>query len=1033
MNLSHRIEKKINILLMDFNVEDRKRIVEALLRKTESFHIIEVEYYEAFLETLKNNKLDIVIADSYLPGLEELQILEEAKKLNPLIPVIIMTIDNSLDKGIRAMKMGASDYIYKSEDYVQKIISATDAVLKSAERQESFKLYQEQLIYATSTYQKEQKSFMDEFAILDLEGNIIDCNESFEHMVGYSRDELRRMTFLELTPCKWHKWVNTKIKQQMEIRGYSDVYEKEYSKKDGTIFPVEIRKVLFTDENSDYKAMLAIVFDITERKHTEDAINESEKIFCDSFESSPVGKSMTGLDGSLYVNKAFCEIIGYSKDELQNIEWKDITFPDDLEISNNAFKNLLEGKIRISKYQKRLIHKNGKIIWTDILTYLHHDQENKPKYFITSISDITERKNSEGELIFRNILLNSQQEASIDGILVLDSNQKILSYNRRLVEIMQIPINQIEESPDESILPYIASLFSNPQQFLSDLKFLNDSNHRFFLEESLLLDGRIIEHYSSPMIGPENKNYGRVWYFRDITERKNAEESLQLSEWKHRIVAENTYDWEFWTDSEDNFIYCSSSCYRITGHNSEKFISDPSLMSRIIHPDDREKYANHRKKTVLGIDPGEIKFRIIHVDGTEHWIGHVCQAILNDSGVSMGRRGSNRDITLQIKADEALKKSEARFRGYFEFSIAGIAITSPYMTFIEVNDHLCNMLGYSRVELLNTKWMDLTYPEDIELDLDHFNRVLNGEQEGYTIDKRFVRKDDKIIWTSLSVKCVRQTNGLVDYFMALLVDITERKKAESALLKTSDELRLIIKNMLNAFITWESVFDNNGNYVSFRFGFFNDAFGRITNVKFDDIYGKDVFEVWPGTEQSWVDIYGKVAITGIPQTFDMYHEPTCSWYHCNAYRPTESTSQICAIFENITAQKQMEAKLAWEQYLMHSLLDNIPDYIYFKDIDSRFLRINKALANNLGIDDPLLAIGKTESDFFNTTNAQEVYNDEQEIICTGVPIIGKAEIEIRVDHSPTWISSTKMPLRDTTGTIIGTFGISRDIWKKRTN
>jgi len=146
-------------------------------------------------------------------------------------------------------------------------------------------------------------------------------------------------------------------------------------------------------------------------------------------------------------------------------------------------------------------------------------------------------------------------------------------------------------------------------------------------------------------------------------------------------------------------------------------------------------------------------------------------------------------------------------------------------------------------------------------------------------------------------------------------DITERRRNEAALQKLSTELELIFKNMINAFVVWESVFDKNGNFVSFRFGRFNDAYARMAKLENEEVRGKDIFEVWPATEQSWVEVYGSVATTGIPHEFDLYHEPTKGWYHGNAYRPTDSPAQICVIFEDITERRQAETELraAYEQ------------------------------------------------------------------------------------------------------------------------
>ncbi len=140
-------------------------------------------------------------------------------------------------------------------------------------------------------------------------------------------------------------------------------------------------------------------------------------------------------------------------------------------------------------------------------------------------------------------------------------------------------------------------------------------------------------------------------------------------------------------------------------------------------------------------------------------------------------------------------------------------------------------------------------------------------------------------------------------------DITDHKQAEKKMQVLSTDLQLIFKNMINAFVVWESVFDKNGKYVSFCFGQFNDSYAQISGLKQEDVLGKDVFEVWPTTEQSWVKTYGEVAVTGIPKTFDMFHEPTNGWYHCNAYRPSDSTEQICVIFEDITKRRETEEKL----------------------------------------------------------------------------------------------------------------------------
>jgi PAS domain S-box-containing protein len=141
---------------------------------------------------------------------------------------------------------------------------------------------------------------------------------------------------------------------------------------------------------------------------------------------------------------------------------------------------------------------------------------------------------------------------------------------------------------------------------------------------------------------------------------------------------------------------------------------------------------------------------------------------------------------------------------------------------------------------------------------------------------------------------------------------------------------------------------------------------------------------------------------------------------------------ILAIVENITRQKQFEFKLVSEQNFLDALLENSPDLIYFKDLNSHFLKVSTALAkkHNITVEDLL---GKTDFDVFGITHASDAFKDEQEIIRTGIPIIGKEEKEDWPDGRSAWVSTSKMPFYDKEGKLIGTFGISRDITlKKRT-
>jgi PAS domain S-box-containing protein len=137
------------------------------------------------------------------------------------------------------------------------------------------------------------------------------------------------------------------------------------------------------------------------------------------------------------------------------------------------------------------------------------------------------------------------------------------------------------------------------------------------------------------------------------------------------------------------------------------------------------------------------------------------------------------DITERKRTEEELRRIEIRFRSYFDLPLQGVAITSPEKGWIEVNGRLCSILGYSRDELLQMTWAEITHPDDLPADVEQFKRLLSGQIEQYQMEKRFIRKDGNIIWVNLAEGCVRKPDGSVDYVVAVLQDITEQKRLEA--------------------------------------------------------------------------------------------------------------------------------------------------------------------------------------------------------------------------------------------------------------
>jgi PAS domain S-box-containing protein len=215
----------------------------------------------------------------------------------------------------------------------------------------------------------------------------------------------------------------------------------------------------------------------------------------------------------------------------------------------------------------------------------------------------------------------------------------------------------------------------------------------------------------------------------------------------------------------------------------------------------------------------------------------------------------------------------------------------------------------------------------------------------------------------------------------------------------------------------------------------NEGFTKILGYSEEDVIGKTSIElnIWADPENRATlskELQEKGRVENFEAIFRKKDGNFVNGSMSASLIDLEGVPHILNITRDITARKKIEKSLLLEQFLVNALLDNLPDYIYFKDMKSRFIRINASHSKSLGLTDPEQAVGKTDIDFYTPEHALQAYNDEQTIIQTGQPL-SMEEKQVRANSSDAWFYVTKQPLRDKGGNIIGTFGISRDITMRK--
>ncbi len=307
----------------------------------------------------------------------------------------------------------------------------------------------------------------------------------------------------------------------------------------------------------------------------------------------------------------------------------------------------------------------------------------------------------------------------------------------------------------------------------------------------------------------------------------------------------------------------------------------------------------------------------------------------------------------QRQTEEALRLSEARFRGYFELPLEGRAISSPDTHWLDVNSTLCEMFGYTRAELTRMKWADLSHPDDMAANLAQFNRVMNGEIDGYTLDKRFIHKDGHIVFTHLAVQCLRRPDRSVDFFMSVFLDISDRKRAEE---KLRESEHLLSKAQEIAHLgSWS--LDLIANRLTWSdeiyriFGLRQQEFRATYEAFLDAVHPEDraaVNSAYSDSIEKGKDSYE------IEHRIIRRHTGELRYVYEKCRHIKDASGRIIrseGMVHDITVRKLAELELKnalAEARRFREALDHVPAYIFMKDTQFRYTYANRQTLEFIG-------------------------------------------------------------------------------------
>lgn len=620
--------------------------------------------------------------------------------------------------------------------------------------------------------------------ITDTNGNIEYVNPKFSLVTGFSFQEVLgknpRILKSGESSVELYKDLWQTISSGNEWRG-----EFHNKKKNGELYWERAAISPIKDNDGVVTHYLAVKEDITERKHSEEILHENERLLREIQTIAKLGSYVLDIPKGVWQSSTILDnIFGIDEQYDHSVEgWISLIHPEWREIMANYFLNDVLGKhARFDKEYKIVRKSDGAERWVHGLGELVFDSNNQPVKMIGTIRDVTDRKLADESLKESFSLLEGTLESTVDGILVVDRNGKIQRFNKKFLNMWRIPESVIETRNDDIALNFVLSQLKYPDQFLNKVKELYKDTTAESIDQLEFLDGRVFERYSRPQF-ISDKSVGRVWSFRDITDRRIAEESLIASEKKFRTVVEEAVEIVFTVDNNGYFTYVNPAGLKSSGYSLEELkqlkyldLLEPEYKKKV----QRNYFRQYLERKELSTSEYPIKTK----SGEIKWFNQNTRLIIENDEVK-GFYVIARDVTERRKVEEALRESEEKFRTLFETSIEGILASDINGKNVLVNPRMAEMTGYSVDQLMNMNFEQLLPSDEMH---DHSLKMeerMKGISSIY--ERRLLTKDGSIIWTLVSAAPILNKEGKYTGSFGVFTDITERKRMVEELVAAKEK------------------------------------------------------------------------------------------------------------------------------------------------------------------------------------------------------------------------------------------------------
>jgi len=768
-------------------------------------------------------------------------------------------------------------------------------------------------------------------------GQIVEANESALVAYQLTNDEIKKKKISTLGKFNINFEKHNKIQFEVSNKPYESVHKR----KNGEEFPVEIsEKVIEIDSAHYYQA---IIRDISERKKSEIELNENEVQYRNLANSGRALLWKSGTDKlCTYFNEPWLKFTGRTLEQELGNGWAEGIHPEDFNDCLQTHVTSFDDR-KPFEMEYRLRHASGEYRWIKDMGTPNYNSKGEFIGYIGHCFDITNQKTIEDTLI--------KSEAT--HRLLFDNNPiPMWVYELETLKFLKVndaAINKYGFSNDEFLSMTLKDIRppEDVQLLLANVntdkaKIQNSGAWRHRLKNGKII---LVDIHSHEIIFDDKK--ARIVATYDITERVKIEEEIQHLNERISTATEaaqiGIWDW----DIVNNILVWDDRMYSLYGLSKDEFKGAYDAWLKGIHPDDRSNSDEESRLALSGEKEYDSEYRVIWPDNSIHYIKAKGNVFRDEDGKPIRMLGVNFDITEQKKAESIVKDSEEKLSNLISAMQVGVLLQDSHSKILMSNIKALELLGITEEQLLGKTSFDPDW-NVIHEDGSPFpgsthpvpKAIATGQPVLNIVMGVYRPTKGNRVWLLVDAVPQLNSNGNVQQVVCTFIDISQRKQAEKDLHESEELYQRLFENMLNGFAYCKMYYENDIP-TDFRYLSVNKSFEKLTGLK--NVSGKLVSDVVPGIRKAdpkLFEFYNRVALTGIPESFELYVETLNDWYSVTAY--SSQKEYFVAIFDVITERKLSEEVLRKNEERYRTTLDNMIEGCQIIGLDWKYIYINKA-------------------------------------------------------------------------------------------